>query len=89
MVVASVESGRYPVHMRTTTLVAGFAALAASGAPAFAQFDAPTATTWASRLVGQVASENGAPTIDSGDEIAAVFGGKVIDQPAPAEMTHQ
>lgn len=60
-------------------------------APAAAQFTEPVQTSIRARIVGVVTSEEGAPTIDSGDEIAAIFNGEIVGlqrfgQPADGEV---
>jgi len=62
-----------------------------AAAPAAAQFTEPVQTSIRARIVGVVTSEDGAPTIDSGDEIAALFDGQVVGlqrfaQPADGEI---
>lgn len=69
---------RYPWGMRTAAPIVAIASAAFLAPAALAQFDEPTPSDWASRIVGEVTSESGAPTIDSGDEIAAIFNGEVV-----------
>jgi hypothetical protein len=64
------------MHIRSIMVWA--AAALATSAPAAAQFDGPLDSPIRSRLVGVVNSDSGAPTIDSGDEIAAIFNGQVV-----------
>ncbi|MFG0274348.1 MAG: dockerin type I repeat-containing protein [Phycisphaerales bacterium] len=58
-------------------IVWAFAAIATS-APAVAQFEGPLTSPIRSRIVGVINSDSGAPTIGPGDEIAAIFDGRVV-----------
>jgi len=71
---------RYSWGMRIAPPIVAVASSAFLAPAALAQFDSPPtpASEVRSRIVGEVTSESGAPTLDSGDEIAAIFNNTVV-----------
>ena len=75
---AGAARARYCWGMRTAATISAVASAALAAPEAVAQFEGPPMSDIRSRIVGEVTSESGAPALDSGDEIAAIFNNTVV-----------